>query len=46
MQLARLGGYLDRTGDGPPGNRFMWRGMSTLTDIGIGFMMASENVGN
>ena len=45
-QLARLGGYLDRAGDGPPGNLVMWRGMSRLTDIEIGFMMASENVGN
>ena len=45
-QLARLGGYLNRAGDGPPGNLVMWRGMSRLTDIEIGFMMASENVGN
>src|SRR5665213_2494046 len=36
-QLARLGGYLNRTGDGPPGNLVMWRGMSRLTDIGLGF---------
>ena len=45
-QLARLGGYLDRASDAPPGNLVMWRGMSRLTDIEIGFMMASENVGN
>lgn len=45
-QLARLGGYLNRTGDGPPGNLVMWRGMSRLTDIGLGFQMAMENVGN
>jgi hypothetical protein len=45
-QLARLGGYLDRAGDGPPGNIVIWRGMSRLTDIEIGFMMATENVGN
>ena len=45
-QLARLGGYLDRAGDGPPGNLVMWRGMSRLTDIEIGFTMAGENVGN
>ena len=45
-QLARLGGYLNRAGDGPPGNIVMWRGMSRLTDIEIGFMMATENVGN
>ena len=45
-QLARLGGYLNRTGDGPPGNIVMWRGMSRLTDIELGFQMAMENVGN
>ena len=45
-QLARLGGYLNRAGDGPPGNIVMWRGMSRLTDIELGFLMATENVGN
>ncbi len=45
-QLARLGGYLDRAGDGPPGNLVMWRGMSRLTDIENGFMMTSEKMGN
>jgi hypothetical protein len=45
-QLARLGGYLNRTKDGPPGNIVMWRGMSRLTDIELGFQLAMENVGN
>jgi hypothetical protein len=45
-QLARLGGYLNRASDGPPGNIVMWRGMSRLTDIELGFLMATENVGN
>jgi hypothetical protein len=47
IQLAHLGGYLNRTGDGPPGNLVKWRGRSRLTDIEIeiGFMMATENVG-
>jgi hypothetical protein len=45
-QLARLGGYLNRAGDGPPGNIVVWRGMSRLTDIELGFQMATENVGN
>jgi hypothetical protein len=45
-QLARLGGYLNRASDGPPGNLVMWRGMSRLTDIELGFLMATENVGN
>jgi hypothetical protein len=45
-QLARRGGYLNRAGDGPPGNVVMWRGMSRLTEIELGFLMATENVGN
>jgi hypothetical protein len=45
-QLACLGGYLNRASDGPPGNIVIWRGMSRLTDIEIGFIMATENVGH
>jgi hypothetical protein len=45
-QLARLGGYLNRAKDGLPGNNVMWRGMSRLTDIELGFQLAMENVGN
>jgi hypothetical protein len=45
-QLARLGGYLNRTGDPPPGNIVIWRGMSRLTDIEIGFLMGRGEVGN
>ena len=37
-QLARLGGYLNRTGDGPPGNTVIWRGLSRLTDIELGYL--------
>jgi hypothetical protein len=44
-KLARLGGYLDRSGDSPPGNRVMWRGLSRLTDIELGFN-AAKLVGN
>jgi len=32
-KLARLGGYLARVHDPPPGNTVIWRGMSRLTDI-------------
>ena len=46
IQLACLGGYLNRAKDPPPGNMVIWRGMSRLTDIEIGFLMATENVGN
>jgi hypothetical protein len=40
IRLARIGGYLDRTGDPPPGNMVLWRGMARLTDIPLGFSMA------
>lgn len=46
LQLARLGGYLNRRGDGPPGNTVMWRGMTRLTDVAIGYTLAQEHVGN
>jgi hypothetical protein len=45
-QLAKLGGYLARAGDGPPGNMVMWRGMTRLTDIELGFQLGSQDVGN
>ena len=44
-RLARLGGYLNRTRDAPPGNMVLWRGMARLTDIHIGFGLA-KIVGN
>lgn len=45
-QLARLGGYLDRAHDPPPGNTVVWRGMARLTDIAIGFQLGAQLVGN
>lgn len=45
-KIARLGGYLARASDPPPGNMTMWRGLSRLTDIELGFILASQNVGN
>jgi transposase-like protein len=44
-KVARLGGYLARASDPPPGNMVMWRGLSRLTDIELGFGMA-RIVGN
>ena len=44
-KLARLGGYLARSGDPPPGNMVIWRGLSRLTDIQIGAAIASRNCG-
>ncbi len=45
-KIARLGGYLARTRDSPPGNTVMWRGLSRLTDIELGFLMGAQLVGN
>jgi len=45
-KIARLGGYLARTKDPPPGNTVMWRGLSRLTDIELGFLMGAQLVGN
>jgi hypothetical protein len=40
IKVARLGGYLARTRDPPPGNTVMWRGLSRLTDIALGAKFA------
>ncbi|MPZ33899.1 MAG: IS4 family transposase [Rhodospirillales bacterium] len=45
-KIARLGGYLARANDPPPGNTVMWRGMSRLTDIALGAMVGVKLVGN
>lgn len=45
-KIARLGGYLARAKDPPPGNAVMWRGVSRLTDIELGFVMGAQLVGN
>ena len=44
-KVARLGGYLNRANDKPPGNIVMWRGLARLTDIVLGFEM-TKDVGN
>jgi hypothetical protein len=31
--VARLGGYLDRASDAPPGTTVLWRGLSRLADL-------------
>ena len=46
LQLARLGGYLNRRTDPPPGNTVIWRGMGRLTDIEIGFQLGAQLMGN
>jgi hypothetical protein len=35
-RIAKLGGYLARATDPPPGHTVMWRGLSRLRDIEIG----------
>jgi hypothetical protein len=45
IKIARLGGYLARTSDPPPGNTVIWRGLSRLTDIVLG-LEAAKLVGN
>ena len=45
-ELARLGGYLARASDPPPGTIVMWRGMSRLTDIQIGVEIGAGDMGN
>jgi len=46
IKLAKLGGYLGRTNDSPPGNMVMWRGMSRLMDIELGATIGAQIVGN
>jgi hypothetical protein len=45
-KIARLGGYLARASDPPPGNTVMWRGLSRLTDVKLGAIISAELVGN
>lgn len=46
IKIARLGGYLNRASDPPPGNIVMWRGLARLIDIQLGFNLAMKIVGN
>ncbi|MFL6446515.1 MAG: IS4 family transposase, partial [Bryobacteraceae bacterium] len=45
-KIARLGGYLARAKDPPPGNAVMWRGVTRLTDIELGVVIGAQLVGN
>ncbi len=40
MVIARLGGYLDRPSDPPPGSKVLWRGFITLDGMVVGFRLA------
>lgn len=39
--VAKLGGFLDRKGDGEPGSMTIWRGMTRLSDIADCYLMFS-----
>ena len=45
VKLARLGGYLARSRDPPPGNLVMWRGFARLADIALGAALAQTSPG-
>jgi len=45
VQIAKLGGYLARAKDPPPGNLVLWRGLIRLTDILLGFQLTNRGCG-
>jgi transposase Tn5 family protein len=45
LQLAKLGGYLARATDPPPGIFVIWRGLARLTDIQLGFALVEKSCG-
>ena len=44
--IAKLGGYLARSKNSPPGNMVIWRGLTRLMDIQFGFELSRRVVGN
>ena len=44
-KVARLGGYLARAHEAPPGNQVIWKGMSRLTDMEPGFLVGVKSCG-
>ncbi len=44
IRVARLGGYLARRHDAPPGATVMWRGLSRLADLVEGFAVAKARL--
>jgi hypothetical protein len=43
--IAKLGGYLGRKNDPPPGNMVVWRGLTRLADIVLGVEMMGAGCG-
>jgi len=46
VAVAKLGGYLARAKDPPPGNMVVWRGLIRLMDIQLGFELSRRVMGN
>ncbi len=42
-QIARLGGFLARKGDGEPGVKTIWRGLRRLEDLVMGWKLSLKN---
>jgi hypothetical protein len=42
-QIARLGGFLGRRGDGEPGVQTLWRGLCRLHDMVTGYRLLTEH---
>jgi hypothetical protein len=42
-QVARLGGFLARRGDGEPGVKTIWRGLRRLEDLVTGWKLSLQN---
>jgi hypothetical protein len=40
--VAQLGGFIGRKGDGEPGVKVLWRGLTRLQDIVLGAMLATQ----
>lgn len=45
LGVARLGGYLARAKDPPPGNEGIWRGLTRLADVVLGFELGDRGCG-
>ena len=46
VAVAKLGGYLARVRDPPPGSMVIWRGPNRFMDIHLGFELTHRIVGN
>ncbi|MAK59564.1 MAG: IS4 family transposase [Ponticaulis sp.] len=45
LELARLGGYLARAHDPPPGSMVIWRGWRRLSDVLLGSTLSTQTCG-